>query len=208
MATTTAPVPTCPICSRQMPPAVTPRVLYDVPVCADCHQKFMVKRSIAHVLDTFIYSFAFSIGIWVVFFAAAIIVGATSGPNGPSDTAGDIFIRLWLMLVLFGIFGRVLLDGFRGHSPGKAMLGLQVVNEASGRPAGFIDSIQRNLILFVPVMPIIIAVTMFSGDGHRIGDGWAKTKVIWKDYRGALPFLSQHDQLARRTVQSARPTGA
>jgi uncharacterized RDD family membrane protein YckC len=76
------------------------------------------------------------------------------------------------------------------------MLGLQVIDERDGRPAGFWDSLQRNLILLVPFMPLVIAVFLFQGDGHRTGDGWARTKVIWKDYRHCLPFLSQRDQKA------------
>jgi uncharacterized RDD family membrane protein YckC len=196
MATTPA-VSSCSICGRAMP-NLTPRTLYGFAVCPDDYQKFMLKRSFAHIIDIFFYSIFFAIVFWGFLIAAAILVGATSTDTSPAAAgpSADIIVRLWLLLIPLGMFGRVLLDGFRGHSPGKAILGLQVIDERDGRPAGFWDSMQRNLILLVPFMPLIIAVLLFQGDGHRLGDGWARTKVIWKDYRHTLPFLSQHDQKA------------
>ena len=72
MATIPA-VMSCSICGRAMP-NLTPRTLYGFAVCPDDYQKFMVKRSFAHVIDIFFYSIFFAIVFWGFLIAAAILV--------------------------------------------------------------------------------------------------------------------------------------
>jgi uncharacterized RDD family membrane protein YckC len=80
-------------------------------------------------------------------------------------------------LFLFVFIGK---DCFSGQSPGKALMGVQVIDSETGTPSNFWKSFKRNLPLFIPLMFIFIAFSLKKGS--RIGDGWAKSKVIWKKY--------------------------
>ena len=67
-------------------------------------------------------------------------------------------------------------DGFGGRSPGKALMGLHVLDTETLGPIGFGSSFKRNLPLLIPFMPLIVAVLLLKG--HRIGDGWSRSRVV------------------------------
>jgi uncharacterized RDD family membrane protein YckC len=71
-------------------------------------------------------------------------------------------------------------DGFRGRSLGKLLFGVVVVDRISHEPIGFAASFKRNLCTIVPVLPLIVAFQLIRG--HRLGEKWANTRVIWKKY--------------------------
>ncbi len=71
-------------------------------------------------------------------------------------------------------------DCFSGHSPGKGVSGVRVVDRDTFEPIGIVGSLKRNLPILIPVMPIVIAFLLQKG--YRVGDGWANSKVIWKKY--------------------------
>jgi len=101
-----------------------------------------------------------------------------------------------------GIAGAVYMlirDGLmKGASLGKKLLNLQVINQATGQPASYEESIRRNLIFAVPVVFAIIPffgwivssllsiiVYLLEGiavlqdpSGIRVGDKFAKTQVV------------------------------
>jgi len=81
-----------------------------------------------------------------------------------------------LQIVLFAVK-----DGWRGRSPGKWLLGVQVVDRRSGAPARLLQSVVRNWFLAPPFMWVVLMLTMDRGP--RLGDGWAKTRVVWRRYR-------------------------
>jgi len=87
-------------------------------------------------------------------------------------------------------------------SPGKRILGLKVINSVNGSPTGWGDSFKRNVILAVPVIPIVVIVQLFSGNGLRLGDEWARTKVIWQQYADRAPFLSVRDVQAQALART------
>ena len=201
--------PACSICGKPFE-HVLPRMLYGFPVCPDHHQNFLIRRVVARLVDDLFYSVFFAFVFWGSIIVAAIIFAAASPNAPPSDRTSDLIVRLWLLLIPLGALGRTMLEGFRGHSPGKAMLGLQVIDENSGRPIGFFQSFQRNLPLLIPLAPLYVFVMLFQNDGHRLGDGWALTKVIWKDYAHRPPFQSANElraqARARITTSISSPT--
>lgn len=81
----------------------------------------------------------------------------------------------WLLLSLF--FCK---DSFTGQSPGKALLGVRVIDTRTGQAAGLLASFKRNLPLLIPFMPLIVGGRLCGG--YRTGDKWAKTKVIWNKH--------------------------
>jgi uncharacterized RDD family membrane protein YckC len=163
----------CPLCGDARKMGNKARKLYDVWVCRRCGNGQINRRHFAYVLDVFL--------LWggIVFFLAFLsgLVGAV----GHADVREIVAVVPYVGWALF-----FFKDGFNGHSLGKAMMGLQVVDVDSGQGAGFGASFKRNLALLIPVVPLIVAIQL--NRGPRWGDGWANTRVVWKKYRGRGPF--------------------
>ena len=73
-------------------------------------------------------------------------------------------------------------------------MGVRVIDARSGIPTGLKGSVLRNLPLVIPVVPLIVAVTMMKG--KRLGDGWARTKVIWTRFADHELFQPEATPLA------------
>jgi hypothetical protein len=74
-------------------------------------------------------------------------------------------------------------DSVGGRSVGKLLLGLVVVNIATGAPATFRESMKRNLIFLLPganLTAIVLEAITIQRDaqGCRLGDRIAQTQVI------------------------------
>ena len=146
----------------------------------ECYSGFRNRRWFAWVLD---YLIAWYVVGFVLEVVGGILLAVATG-NTASEYelhAGGILAGV-LLTFLF-----LIKDGFRGHSPGKAITGLRVVDATIGWPAGFGASFKRNLPLLIPFVPFFVAGQL--GAGKRIGDGWANTQVIWKKYADRPPFF-------------------
>jgi hypothetical protein len=92
-------------------------------------------------------------------------------------------------LTLYGlaIFVHVILQSLTGWTPGKAIVGLRVVQE-DGRKAAFWRVLVRWLLWIVDGLPFLGLVAFITGlttTGHRrVGDMVAKTYVVPKQYVG------------------------
>jgi hypothetical protein len=170
MDTSQRPV-TCPLCRDVLRMAQRARPLYGVPICWRCRKEFANRRQVAFVVDVLLCLVVefFLLTFWSALGVADVVL----------DAPGKA------LLVLFIWFK----DGFLGMSPGRALLGLQVVHEPGGGPIGLLASLKRNLLLVIPVLPPLVAFQLYGGP--RWGDGWAKTRVIWRTYRDRPPFLAQ-----------------
>ena len=79
-------------------------------------------------------------------------------------------------------------DGFRdGRSLGKRVVGLQVINTTTGKPATFRDSIVRNCTVAIPVLFFMVPLV-----------GW----VLW--FLIGIPILAIEIYLMTRLEQHAR----
>jgi len=163
----------CPLCGDARKMGNKARKLYDVWVCRRCGNGQINRRHFAYVFDVLILYGG-------IVFVLAFFTGVL-GAVGHADVSAISAVVPYLAWTLF-----LLKDGFNGHSVGKAMLGLQVVDVDSGEGAGFGASFKRNLPLLIPVVPLIAAIQL--NGGPRWGDGWANTRVVWKKYRGRGPF--------------------
>ena len=61
-------------------------------------------------------------------------------------------------------------------------------------PATALHLLKRNLVLLVPLAPLVLV--WIIGRGPRPGDGWAHTRVIWKRYADN-PVFSPPEAMAR-----------
>lgn len=161
--------PACSLCGRTKKMR-KPKRLYGVAVCRKCYYAFANRRQLAFLVDALIW--------WPVSFLLGMALGVVLVIANASQTTADLVITLFGWLVFPLVF--FLKDGFWGYSPGKAICRVQVVNRLTLEPTGVVPSLKRNLILIVPLMPLVIA--WWLQRGYRLGDGWARTKVIWKKY--------------------------
>jgi uncharacterized RDD family membrane protein YckC len=162
----------CPLCGNAEKMGPRARLMYDHWVCRSCHTGLANRRQAAFAIDL--------VALWLVILACGFslgIVGAVAGV----DIEAPATVLAWL---LYGLF--LFKDGFHGLSPGKALMGVRVVDAVTGAPAGLGASFKRNLPLMIPFVPLIVAFQV--GSGRRLGDGWAGTRVVWEKHRGRGPF--------------------
>lgn len=163
----------CPLCQKSRR-AKKFRPLYGKDVCKQCYYAFANRRQIAFVVDMLLIQF-------VVYGISIMLAVGVAITLAPTQQEGDFYgeVIVWGMLAL--TYGMLLLkDGLAGQSPGKFLCGVQALHEDTRAPGSFLQSIQRNLPTLIPFVPLIIALQLARG--KRWGDGWAKTRVIWKKY--------------------------
>jgi uncharacterized RDD family membrane protein YckC len=149
--------------------------LYDRMVCKKCYYGFANKRQLAFGIDVLFWNgFCFCIGI-----ALGIMMVVMGATEKEIDNAASIIG--WLVLPIF-----LFKDSFFGYSLGKLICGVRIIDNNTGAPTGVAASIKRTLPLLIPFMPLIVAFQLCKG--HRIGDGWSNSKVIWNKYASYPPF--------------------
>ncbi len=108
------------------------------------------------------------------------------GKLGAGLMSISVFLLLWWYMVFFEVFNQ-------GRSPGKQLLGIQVIH-SDGTPIGWPASLTRNLLRFVDLLPFAYCLGMLSmlnnSRFQRLGDLAAGTIVVYQAQalqRGALP---------------------
>lgn len=155
------------------------------------------KRVVAFIIDYVILQ-----AIWsILFFALADSADTDFATcTGTCVTAGDTVYGvgggkaalLWLVYWGYWIGALVILQGVKGFTPGKGIMGLRVVND-QGSPPGPIKALVRSLLLIVDMLPYCIPgllgliLLLTSKDHTRIGDKAAKTHVVAKADLGRPP---------------------
>src|SRR5262245_38841977 len=99
------------------------------------------------------------------------------------DTVVMLLVALAWWLLIYGV-----LQGTRGVTPGKALLGVAVV-EPGGQPPGVGRLLLRSILWIVDWFPYCFPLTglivAFASKGHRrVGDMLANTFVVGKAWRG------------------------
>ena len=168
----------CPLC-RNDRKARAFKTLYATSVCGTCYHDFANRRQLAFVLDWFLwYSVSYGLGV-----AGTVMLVVAHAPDAMVTTFLVVGAYVAAPLAFF------CKDGFKGRSPGRALCGVQVIDRDTHAPIGFMPSLKRNLILYVPLMPVLIAFRLLKG--HRFGDGWANTRVVWKKYAAHPVFTGR-----------------
>ena len=121
-----------------------------------------VRRYIAHLADGVVFLIVF---VLVVILAALV-----------SDVV--LAIALVLLLTVGQVVYYVLAHGHSGRSPGKRLVGLQVV-DAHGRPPSTGALVKRSIPLLLEYFYIVAWISIITSDyRQRLGDRWAKTYVV------------------------------
>lgn len=152
----------CPLCGMSYRIENT-KNLYGHKICKKCYYAFAYRRHVAFVIDFFLFGFL----SLIIFEKISEVLGILS-------------------LVLF-----LIKDGFKGYSPGKALLGLRAIDVDNGKPIGPWRSFKRNFFIVIPILfplfPLIVFFQLFKG--YRPGDGLSQSKVIWQKYSSRPIFL-------------------
>jgi len=124
-------------------------------------------------------AWAIDMGIRAVLYLVLGYVMSLFGGLGWSLILIGGFVLEWLYPVLFEIY--------RGSTPGKMALGLQVVND-NGTPVSFAASMIRNLLRVADFLPFMygfgLAAMLIDKDFRRLGDLAAGTLVVYVDTTG------------------------
>ena len=177
------------------------------------------KRVVAYIIDYVILQ-----AIWaILFFSLADSADADFATcTGTCLTAGDTgygvgggrAAALWFVYLAYSIGVFVLLQGFKGFTPGKAVMGLRVVND-EGNPPGPVKALVRWLLLIVDLIPYCLPgllgliLILTSKDHTRLGDKAAKTHVVGKADLGRPPVAGVRAPAAPYgTPAPAAPYGA
>jgi uncharacterized RDD family membrane protein YckC len=118
------------------------------------------------LLDHFIMCLALLVPI----LALTLVNASIEGQRDLQQSAGYQFLFLGLMFVYF------LKDSFKGRSPAKRILKLQVVDNKTNLPASVGKCFVRNILIIL--WPVEVLVSFFNTQ-RRLGDYLAGTKVIY-----------------------------
>lgn len=175
----------CPLCGRSML-SKKPKMLNGVDVCVKCVNGFANRRQVAYIIDNTLYYFISFVVFGIIGFAIVKFspVARASFVNTGAFPPG-VDVGLTAASVVFW-FGFLFKDGFRGRSLGKLICGVRTIDATTREPIGFGRSFKRNLPLFIPFGPLIMAFQLMKGT--RWGDQWANTLVVWNKHEHCLPF--------------------
>jgi uncharacterized RDD family membrane protein YckC len=170
----------CPLCNKR---PVGSKAIYFHPVCRKCFYGFVNRRQGAYLLDGLIYLIpAFSLSYMITYEVRVLMAQ-------PLTLVQQSVLNLLIGIPLNVLF--LMKDGFGGYSPGKRLTGVQVVDKTTGQPIGFGQSLKRNAVLAIGLIPLLgglivliieIVINFQLGRGYRIGDPYAHTRVIWAKY--------------------------
>ena len=130
------------------------------------------RRAVAHLIDLLI--------CWGAVFFLAVIVAI--GTIGSGDFTGGYGIGFF-MIVLFAAqwLYFVVLEAWKGTTPGKRSMGLRVVT-TEGRPIGFVAAALRNVVRAADALPaaylVGVASMAITRKFQRLGDLVAGTMVV------------------------------
>lgn len=110
-------------------------------------------------------------------------------PEGPESAAGALLTLLFvlaLFALLFGVYSAyfVLFEVYRGQTPGKMLLGIEVIQERDGRRPGLGAALLRVLLLWAAdgqVSGLVgLGAILLTEKKQRLGDMVARTLVVRK----------------------------
>ncbi|GLK62220.1 RDD family protein [Azotobacter vinelandii] len=163
-------------------PLLDTRHLVETPEGIDLvlHPAGLVPRALAFAVDLTIRG--------TILLLAFLALGPF-GELGMGLASLLFFLVTWWYMVLFEVLNQ-------GCTPGKQLLGLQVVHD-DGTPVGWAASLTRNLLRVVDLLPFGYTLGILSCLAHptfkRLGDLAAGTLVIYRERPQPRPSLPEID---------------
>jgi uncharacterized RDD family membrane protein YckC len=131
------------------------------------------RRVLATIVD--------GIVLGIVFSVLSMLFGSTSAEGGAvSASLGGLGTLLYLIIVLAYY---ILLEGYRGQTVGKMLLGIKVVREDADGAPGLKASTIRTLLRIIDgffFYAVAFVSVLVSSKNQRLGDMAANTLVVRK----------------------------
>ncbi len=175
------------------------------------------SRMLAMLVDSLVQGAATLALLLILMLVAAALPplrGAAAHAGGASEAAGKWVIAGMIVvqfLLIWGYFS--LFEAFwNGQTPGKRLLRIRVLQD-SGRPITLFESMSRNLLRIIDMLPTLYAVglvTMLCNrENKRLGDLLAGTLVVHERDAHAEPFRANATSIltpvaSMQVIQNAR----
>ena len=108
-----------------------------------------------------------------------------------------VFYTVTIGLWILGLF---LMDGFNGRSPGKALIGIQVLRLKDGKPCNLRNAFLRRLTIILQPFDFI---AILGQKRQRIGDRLAGTVVVAATAAQVVPVTEPSIRIARENFELA-----
>jgi uncharacterized RDD family membrane protein YckC len=116
----------------------------------------------------------------VLFWVLSLIFGTSSAEGGMASASLGILGTLLYAILAFAYF--TLLEGNRGQTLGKMLLGIKVVREDNGEVPGLGAAAIRTVLRLIDVLPFAYLVgyisILITSKNQRLGDMAANTLVV------------------------------
>ena len=156
--------------NQRTPEELTKGPVWDTDLDKSQIKQISTKRNLAFVID--------SLPAMAALLGSIYLPWTLANSNFATGFATLLSIGLFVFSIA-AIAYALLKDSFDGQSVGKRMLDCRVVSAETGQPADVAASLVRNLIFLLPLMvPVELLVSKIRGDGKRLGDLWAQTRVV------------------------------
>ena len=116
----------------------------------------------------------------VLFWVMSLIFGTSSAEGGMASASLGTLGTLLYLILAFAYF--TLLEGNRGQTLGKMLLGIKVVREDNGEVPGLGAAAIRTVLRLIDVLPFAYLVgyisILITSRNQRLGDMAANTLVV------------------------------
>jgi uncharacterized RDD family membrane protein YckC len=132
------------------------------------------RRVLAIIVDGLLLS--------VLFWVMSMLFGSSSAEGGQVSASMTGLPFVLYLLIVFAYF--TLMEGYRGQTVGKMLLGIKVIREDNGEVPGLKVAAIRTILRLIDVLPFAYLVgfiaVLISSKNQRLGDMAANTLVVRK----------------------------
>lgn len=145
----------------------------------------IVNRLASMFLDHLVMTFV----LVPLLIGVLVVLQLLLGDSYPDLVGENVMVGYMIFMMIFNIY--FLKDSYRGKSIGKRVIGLQVVNRNTNKPASSLQCFIRNLL--IPIWPLEVLISLFS-TSIRLGDLIANTRVIEAEKENVKTIFSDIKQ--------------
>jgi uncharacterized RDD family membrane protein YckC len=132
------------------------------------------RRVLAIIVDGLLLS--------VLFWVMSMLFGSSSAEGGQVSASMTGLPFILYLLIVFAYFS--LMEGYRGQTVGKMLLGIKVIREDNGEVPGLKVAAIRTILRLIDMLPFAYLVgfiaVLISAKNQRLGDMAANTLVVRK----------------------------